>query len=325
MAIQWIDFSDLGVSDQLGDGGEGVVYRITQPVGYVYKEYKPVVAAEVFPKGLEVTAELLHQLGNKQSFVGERSAWPEVLVRKNGAFSGLLMKKIPDEFNCRHGMKGRARQGLTDWNKLVTREDWKDNTNIESSVPRLNGAPKKNEEVLLKLLLDLATFFECLHAQKVVIGDVSGRNLLWAIKPSPTVFLIDCDGFRREGERAVTTSKETPDWFDPQLNGGQTTLDSDRFKLATAIYRAFFSDPFGTPNQPKNSVSTHQTKILELARRGTAPSNRTTAKEWREALEGMIGGSRGLRPWTRPEPRQPSPDSTESNNPVKNFRSWNRK
>ena len=56
MAIQWIDFSGLDVSDQLGDGGEGVVYRITQPVGYVYKEYKSVVAAEVFTEGLEVTA-----------------------------------------------------------------------------------------------------------------------------------------------------------------------------------------------------------------------------------------------------------------------------
>ena len=104
MSIQWIDLSGLGGLDQLGDGGEGVVYRITQPVGYVYKEYKSVVAAEVFPKGLEVTAELIHQLGDKQSFIGERSAWPEVLVRKNGAFSGFLMKKIPDEFSCRHGI-----------------------------------------------------------------------------------------------------------------------------------------------------------------------------------------------------------------------------
>jgi hypothetical protein len=283
-----------------------------------------VVAAEVFPEGLEVTAGLLHQLGNTHSFVSKRSAWPETLVRKNGAFSGFLMKKIPDEFSCQHGMKGRARHGLTDWNKLVTRDDWMDNANIESSVPKLNEASKKNEEVLLKLLLDLAKFFECLHAHGIVVGDVSGRNMLWTIEPSPTVFLIDCDGFRREGERAVTTSKETPDWFDPQLNGGDTTLDSDRFKLAIAIYRAFFSDPFGTPNQPKDSVSTHQTKLLELARRGTAPSNRTTAKEWCEALEGMIGGSRGLRPWTRPA-REPSPEPTESNNPVKRFRPWHRK
>jgi len=261
-------------------------------------------------------------LGDKQSFIGERSAWPEVLVRKNGAFSGFLMKKIPDEFSCRHGMKGRARHGLTDWNKLVTRDDWMDKDNIESSVPKFDVLSEKDEKVLLQILLDLAKLFECLHNHGIVVGDVSGRNLLWAIKPSPTVFLIDCDGFRREGERAVTTSKETPDWFDPQLNGGDTTMDSDRFKLAIAIYRAFFSDPFGTPNQPKNSVSTHQTKLLELARRGTAPSNRTTAKEWREALEGMIDGS---RTWVRPQRRQPSPDSTESNNPVKKFRPWQRK
>ena len=232
------------------------------------------------------------------------------------------MKKIPDEFNCRHGMKGRARHGLTDWNKLVTRDDWKDNTNIESSVPKFNGASKKHEEVLLRLLLDLAKLFECLHRQNVVVGDVSGRNMLWTIDPSPTVFLIDCDGFRREGERAVTTSKETPDWFDPQLKGGETTLDSDRFKLAIAMYRAYFADPFGMPNKPKNSAATHQNKILELAMRGVAPSNRTTAKEWCEALEGMISGS---RIWRRSKPRQPLPDSPESNNPVKKFLPWQRK
>ena len=321
MSIQWIDLSGLGGLDQLGDGGEGVVYRITQPVGYVYKEYKPVVAAEVFPKGLEVTAELLHQLGDKQSFIGERSAWPEVLVRKNGAFSGFLMKKIPDDFSCRHGMKGRARQGLTDWNKLVTRDDWMDKDNIESSVPKFNVLLKKDEKVLLQILLDLAKLFECLHNHGIVVGDVSGRNLLWAIKPSPTVFLIDCDGFRREGERAVTTSKQSPDWLDPQLNGG-TTLDSDRFKLATAMYRAYFADPFGAPSNPNGVVTANSEKILELATRGVAPSNRTTAKEWREALEGMIDGS---RTWVRPQRRQPSPDSTESNNPVKKFRPWQRK
>ena len=323
MSIQWIDLSGLGHLDQLGDGGEGVVHSVSHRDGYVYKEYKSVVAAELYPKGLEATTELIHQFSTDcKRFISERSAWPEELVRKNGAMSGFLMKKIPDEFSCQHGMKGRARRGLTDWNKLVTRDDWKDNTNIESSVPKLNEASKKHEEVLLKLLLDLAKFFECLHTHGIVIGDVSGRNMLWTIEPSPTVFLIDCDGFRREGERAVTTSKETPDWFDPQLNGGDTTLNSDRFKLAIAMYRAYFADPFGMPSNLNGVVTANREKIFELAMRGTAPSNRTTAKEWCEALEGMIGGS---RTWRRPQPRQPLPDSPESNNPVKKFRPWNRK
>ena len=134
------------------------------------------------------------------------------------------------------------------------------------------------------------------------------------------MFLIDCDGFRREGERAVTASKQSPDWVDPHLNGG-TTLDSDRFKLAIAMYRAYFADPFGAPINPNGVVTANSQKILELATRGVAPSNRTTAKEWKEVLEEMIGGS---RVWRR-KPRQPLPDSTQSNNPVTESKLWQRK
>jgi hypothetical protein len=218
-------------------------------------------------------------------------------------------------------MVGRPRPVLNDWNKLVTRDDWMDKANIESTVPRIRITSKQDEQVLLRLLLDLSRFFAHLHDQRVVVGDVSGRNILWAVRPEPSVFLIDCDGFRVEGERAVTSSKQSPDWFDPHLVG-DTNLDSDRFKLATAIYRAYFSDPFGSPAEPKKSGGAHGPKILQLASRGVGSSNRTTAHEWCELLEEIESG-RPRRPWSR---KRTQPVVTKvSADPVRPDRHWKRK
>jgi hypothetical protein len=210
---------------------------------------------------------------------------------------------------------------LNDWNKLVTRDDWMDKNNIESTVPRIKLSSKQDERILLGLLLDLSRFFAHLHDQRVVVGDVSGRNILWTVRPEPMVFLIDCDGFRVEGERAVTSSKQSPDWFDPHL-AGDTTLDSDRFKLATAIYRAYFSDAFGTPTDPKQSAGTHSSKILQLARRGVGSTNRTTAHEWCELLEEIESG-RPRRAWSRK--RSLPAVTTGSVDPVRPDRLWKRK
>lgn len=298
MSITTKELSTLGSLTQLGDGGEGVVYRASRVPGQVYKEYKPAVAHEVNPVGLETTIDILNRLSpSARTFVTERSAWPHTLVQKNGRVSGFLMQEIPDEFSCEHGMVGRPRTVLTDWNKLVTRDDWMDKSNIESTVPRIRIKEKQDETVLLGLLLDLSRFFAHLHDHNVVVGDVSGRNILWTTVPKATVFLIDCDGFRIEGERAVTSSKQSPDWFDPQLSG-ETTLDSDRFKLATAIYRAYFSDAFGSPTDPKSSAGANGQKILQLARQGVAPTARTTAHQWCELLEEIESG-RPRRMWSR--------------------------
>lgn len=321
MTIKTSDFSSLGTLTQLGDGGEGVVYRVSGIPGQVYKEYKPAVLHEVDPRGLETTIGILDQLsGEAQAFVSQHSAWPHTLIQKNGVVCGFLMQEIPDEFSCEHGMVGRPRTVLTDWNKLVTRDDWMDKSNIESTAYKFDLSSKADESAMILLLLDLAQFFNHLHEHRVVVGDVSGRNILWTTSAAPSVFLIDCDGFRLEGDRAVTTSKQSPDWFDTDLTG-ETTLDSDRFKLATAIYRAYFSDPFGSPSSPKGSAGKNGDKILKLAQQGTSSLNRTSALAWCELLQEIESG-RTRRPWIRKK-AQPTVAPVQTHVPT--FRPWKSK
>lgn len=306
MSVKIADFSTLGSLTQLGDGGEGVVYRAPNFPGDVYKEYKSAVAHEVDSRALEQTIGLLDQLAAPAlAFVSGRSAWPHTLVQKNGTTCGFLMQEIPDEFGCEHGMVGRRRPVLTDWNKLVTRSDWMANDNIDSTVPQFDVKNKQDEKVLIHLLLDLCRLFAHLHEHQIVVGDVSGRNILWKADAEPSVFLIDCDGFRAEGQRAVTLSKQSPDWFDPHLVG-DTTLESDRYKLAVAVYRAYFSDAFGVPSAPKASPGAQAQKILKLAQQGTGPDQRTTAAQWCELLDEIESG-RPRRSWSR---KRPLPAST---------------
>lgn len=55
-----------------------------------------------------------------------------------------------------------------------------------------------------------------LHTKALIIGDVSMNNVLWAGaggQPA-TIFLIDCDGIRKLGQRPVLPQADTPDWHD---------------------------------------------------------------------------------------------------------------
>ena len=116
MSVKIADFSTLGSLTQLGDGGEGVVYRAPNFPGDVYKEYKSAVAHEVDSRALEQTIGLLDQLAAPAlAFVSGRSAWPHTLVQKNGTTCGFLMQEIPDEFvrPTRNGYAGPVR--LMDW------------------------------------------------------------------------------------------------------------------------------------------------------------------------------------------------------------------
>jgi len=317
-----MDIGDLGQLTTLGDGGEGVVFRASRVPGQVYKEYKASVAHELSVDGLEKTVALLERSPPAaRQFVSERSAWPETLVTRNGNIAGFLMQEVPGHFWCEHGMAGRPRSGLTDWNKLVTRADWMDKQNIESTVPKFRVSNKADARSLHRVLLDLAQLFRHLHEAGIVVGDVSGQNILWTVRPEPRVFLIDCDGLRSEGERAVTISKQSPDWFDPLLNG-DTNLDSDRYKLATAIYRAYFAEAFATPSSSAPTGGRIGSRIAALAAAGTGPSPRTSAQQWCELLE-EIDDDRPRRLWSR---RVPAPAANPGRNlDARPDRDWKRR
>lgn len=273
--------SKLGSLEEIGRGGEGVVYRCRARPNQVYKEFQPQVLAEVDEDALDRLIALPSSLDKaSHQYLLARTTWPLEKVVHKGVPIGYTMPLIPGSFFVTHGVRAYPKTCECDWNKLAMRTTWLDNSNIVSDVPQVSGTQ------LLELLMDLCRTVELLHRMRLVIGDISGRNMLWRVSPSPTVMMIDNDGYRVEGMRGVTLPKQTPDWQDPYLGGADTTHHSDLYKLSLAMLRGYLGSGIIKPEQV-DTKDPAVTGLVDLARRGTGPSNRPIASEWLALLTSL--------------------------------------
>lgn len=299
MTVPSVELSSLTVGEMVGDGGEGEVFSLINQPNDVLKIFKPVVRPEISESGLIATAHLLGtMLDADRDFVKARTCWPHTIVRENGTVVGFVMPALTHDFFCLHGQVGNPILGMNDWNKLAFRKAWMGNVNIQSDSPAwwypdgnsldsMSAPTKDQRKELLFLLADLAQLFEILHKYNVVVGDVSGRNILFARGSQSRAMLIDCDGCRVENTVGVTRAKQSPDWFDPEL-ADVTTIQSDLYKLAVALYRGYFSDGLGLPAKNTQSFASRaDNDFLAMAIRGTSATNRPTASEWRKLFLDM--------------------------------------
>jgi hypothetical protein len=187
------------------------------------------------------------------------------------------------------------------------RKSWIDNPNIVSTVPQLEGID------LLDLLIDLCESFAFLHRNNVIAGDISGRNMVWRARPTPRAILLDNDGFRIEGSRGVTRPKQSPDWIDPHLNGGDTTIESDQYKLGLAVLRGYFGLGVIQPDSKELAGISDPIgkEIIGTARQALAAQGRPSADYWVQLLRRerrkMSMAGRPLIPVTPPviDPNRP--------------------
>lgn len=327
MAINEVEESALGpLGDKLGDGGEGEVFVVPSRPHDVYKRFKPAVMNELSETGLRSTIALLGNFNDvERAHVRERTVWPHTIVKDGGKTVGFLMPGLESEFFCEQGMKADPVRSLADWNKLSFRDITASNANIYTSLPNLSE--EAHREDLLKLLYDLCSLFEILHRHGIVVGDVSGRNIIWTTRGSmPRAVVIDCDGFRRTGEAAVSKPKQTPDWMDPHLVG-PTDINSDLYKLSLAVYRGYFAASIRVPSSQGDlhSLTAEDQQILAMAQQGVGPAARPTAAEWKRLFEGLLARERVKdRPvisvdpplGPKPQPKKPTSASPDSSRPV---------
>jgi hypothetical protein len=131
-----------------------------------------------------------------------------------------------------------------------------------------------------------------LHKYEIVIGDISGRNLLWTDTPSLRVMVIDCDSFHPEGKVGVSPPKQSPDWEDPALKSPLTTMQSDIYKLGLAAYRGIWAATTDRPlagNKPIPAVSDGVPEVVRsLIERSVGSGQRPTAQEWVDSLKQAV-------------------------------------
>ena len=289
--------SDLQLEAQLGLGGQGTVHDLSgQGTGLVYKEY--LVPGEVNGAELRALVALPGRMDvTDRDVLLTQTAWPRNLVLDGGTVTGFLMPKVPVPFWWASATGPRLME--LQYLLFPPKPLWSSIT-----LPDAQGR--------LKLARRVASLFQLLHGQGIVVGDVSMANLLWSEQGD--VYLLDCDGTRRHGHLPVTPQPETPDWDDPHQPGTGPDLDTDRYKLALLISRILTFNygyrpggpPAFVPGLPSRVVTEVTTRLVAAAGpRGTRPD----AAQWSLALSDRGTITLGPLPPVRQSPQLPKAPS----------------
>lgn len=288
--IQRSDISAHGLLTEVGKGGEGIVFDVAGRPDLVYKEYLPRTGLVLNRAALEqLIGKLSDFTEHEQKKVLSRAAWPTTVVLEGARVVGYLMPRIPDVYWRTHGALHDPRHVPCDLNYLTHRAHWQASAAIASDVPRLD-VPH-----ILQLIADLAETMSILHRRELVMGDVSGKNLLWTDRPSLTVFVIDCDAFRVEGGDAINPPKESPDWGDPAVQHSRTNRASDVYKLALAAYRSLAAKASRFPPMHPEPIEGVPDALIDLIWRSLVNEGRPSSQEWGQTTRQIVQfGSRPL-------------------------------
>jgi hypothetical protein len=238
-AIPRVDYSRLQLGNELGRGGQGRVIAVDGILidhrwNAALKRYSPDIAHLVDVTALEAITVFPGTLGaDDKLWLYENTAWPAVIVKDSGRVCGFLMRRVPPEyyFNFRTQTQGTVR-------KLATME-FLLNDDEYTSRAGLSVTPVTDLQ-RVALLQDLAVIVSRLHDLGVVVGDLSPKNLLFQLTPSPGCFLIDCDAMRVQ-DASVLAQVQTPDWEVPAREP-TATPEADAYKFALLAIRLFARD-----------------------------------------------------------------------------------
>ena len=120
------------------------------------------------------------------------------------------------------------------------------------------------------LLREVASALTFLHDIDVCVGDISPKNMLFALTPREAVYFIDCDAMRIKGISALPQA-ETPGWEVPP-GEELATIYSDTYKLGLLALRLVAGDqdtrspkriPSATPNLLRQIITDTLTKEPE--------------------------------------------------------------
>lgn len=227
-----VSVDDLGPRTKIADGGFGCVYRVPRfrlfgdQDELAYKEFTTDVADQA--RAARASIGLWDRLDrDERRTFGELFAWPRALVHDaSGSVCGLLMPLLgPDYFI--DGAKPKPR----DMQWLIASEAQR----------RASGAGVADIDLVDRhvLLTKLAYALGLLHRLRWVYGDLSFKNLVFALDP-PRVKLIDCDAAAALSDRGRTQGNTTF-WAPPEQAAVPRPLQdtrSDVFKFGLAVLRA---------------------------------------------------------------------------------------
>jgi DNA-binding helix-hairpin-helix protein with protein kinase domain len=262
------ELADLEAEAPVAVGGHGTVFRLARPAGTLLKLYHGGVAVLSGELGRLIDLPAGSADG---AAVAALTAWPSGRVFDGGRCVGLLMPEAPARFAT--SLAGGRRLLELQFLLYPRRAMWAD-------------LVLPTEEERRGLAAGYLRLFRVLHRNGVVVGDVSWRNLLWTLDGGPSVFAIDCDGFRLTGRPPAVRPADTAGWADP-ASPPELTLDTDRYKLALLTLRVLLGNhavrPEDVPAKPflRRALGPELTALAALA---AGPGTRPSAESWLTAI-----------------------------------------
>lgn len=199
------------LTQKIGEGGEGSVYRTSDP-GKAAKLY-----AHEFSGEQEAKLHLMLHLADGPLY--QNTAWPlSTLTYQVGRPpSGFLMPLV---------------EGYQAIHLLYT------------PASRRRSFPETSWAFLAHVARNLARVFAMLHTHNIIIGDVNHANIF--VSPQGLVKLIDCDSFQVSGGRRVfpcrvgVATHTPPELQGQSLHNITRTAHHDNFGLAVVIFQLLF-------------------------------------------------------------------------------------
>lgn len=135
-----IEFRTIsGQLQELGRGGEGVVYSAATLGNRVYKEFLSAAYTTPDHTALDRLIGLQSQwTPEERVWLNQRTVWPETMVLEQGRLKGFVMPSIEKRYFRRHGIRQNPKTVLCEWNYLSLRTKFQSNPNIVSEVPRVS-------------------------------------------------------------------------------------------------------------------------------------------------------------------------------------------
>ncbi|GAA0416926.1 hypothetical protein Aca07nite_08280 [Actinoplanes capillaceus] len=216
-----LTLDQLGRLDELARGGTATVYLAPElrlpgldDERFVYKKYNEVTKQSAGPSlgtGLSNFVRFRERLPEEQREAWDaRIIWPvSVVLDDSGAADGVIMRLIPEryfqEFTKRAGgVNRKPREVETLFGDDVT--------------SARKGLPGVDPPARIRLIRAIAAAYGMMHKQNVVVGDISGRNIIYDPDPArPSIMVVDVDSARIKGNRAVFGMQpHTPNWQPPE-------------------------------------------------------------------------------------------------------------
>ncbi|HTJ69639.1 MAG TPA: hypothetical protein VL551_19030 [Actinospica sp.] len=289
-----VQLTGLDLDARLGQGGQGTVHNVAnkrinetgESWSVVYKEYNAAMLQQLDETALGALVGLLDTIDGAQGrWLCEKAAWPAAVVEDGGRPRGFLMRAVPDRF--RFHMPGLTAKSAGR-ERLATVEFL---LNDDAYVAGIGLKVSDRDRLLL--LADLADILTRLHRLGITVGDLSPKNLLFALGPAPECFLIDCDAMRLRGA-SVLPQAETPDWQVPD-GEEKATRESDLYKFGLLAIRLFARDQSA---QDPDALAAVSPRLRDLAEASLSPDPglRPNPVAWTEALEPAVVSASGAQP-----------------------------